>query len=355
MRILASWINPSESVYCLIVNFFKKELSSVLNHTPISFHRAVKAYMRILFFLAMIVALMAFCFYLFQEVYSRNAPISKPFLIELITLTILSSIIPFLIMGFLIKSLSAFLNVTHPVSMTNDGIKIGTHDYPFSEIKQIKTIDLDLINLECFFGASVLFTNGETKFIIGEKFYKEDALLFQELENIQKEHFPLRGENHNRIMSVGVASTDKESFDFNIFSSLLFLLFLAFSSISIWNIVENHPSIGLTCFFIALSVSLYALAIRETYYFIVNDAGLEIKNKLYFGYSKTYRFDNIKGVAIYEKGSGRSVKNGMIIITNDYHSIFFASNPLRFKKRVTLGETLRNAGVVVVSQWEKIK
>lgn len=253
MRILASWINPSESVYCLIVNFFKKELSSVLNHTPISFYRAVKAYMRILFFLAMIVALMAFCFYL-QEVYSRNAPISKPFLIKLITLTILSSIIPFLIMGFLIKSLSAFLNVTHPVSMTNDGIKIGTHDYPFSEIKQIKTIDLDLINLECFLMRLSFSPMAKQNSSLVKNSIKRILFSFQELENIQKEHFPLRGENHNRIMSVGVASTDKESFDFNIFSSLLFLLFLAFSSISIWNIVENHPSIGLTCFFIALSV-----------------------------------------------------------------------------------------------------
>lgn len=254
---------------------------------------------------------------------------------------VLCGVFLFLITGLVIKSLAVFLKMTRPITLTRNSITIGNDVFVFSEIKQIETIAFVVVFYEYFYGASITLLNGDIRYVLGEQFYENDAMLFQELERINPENLQVHISNNEGIIA-------EENFDFNIYLSTLFLLSIAILLISAAGIFKYDTSSWIILFFLGLSVSIYFLAVRTAYYFILDGTFLHIKNKLLFGYSKTFILADIKGSIIYQKGFGKGARLGIRIISKDYRSVFFASE-LSQKKWSKLGEALRKAGVTVVN------
>lgn len=318
---------------------------------------------------------------MFYETYTNHAPVSNSFFKKWIVMLVVCAAFLLSITGLLIKSLLALLRVTSSIILNGDCVKIGNDIFTFSEIKQIKTIYLDSVFYECFYGASIILSNGETRFLLGEQFYKNDSILLKELESINQHYFstsesvaslgtqnsnaadtdintslPLE-KNHsegkiNEVQPINVGKQKEEYFDFNIFTSITHLLLLAIFIISLSTAFKHIGSPGIVSFSLVLAVIIYYLVAQDSFHFVLDGHTLQIKNKLLFGYSKTFILTDIKGVATYTKGLGRSSRYGIRIISKDYKSTFFASNTLPTKKWKKLRETLRNNGIVVIDQWE---
>lgn len=353
-----------------------------MNSNLLTFHRSRKAYLRIIFLIAFLIGILMLCGYLFYDVYINHAPVSDQFFKKWIVMLVFASILIFICTGFMIKTFPKFLKATSSITLSNDGIKIGDDIISFSEIDEIKTIDIGSVSNEYFYGASIILLNGETKFIMGEQFYKNESIIFKELESINQHHF-LKNENisskinedQNTVEGTtplfSLEETDSEGktyntqsqnseiqkdkyFGFNIFNLIIYLSYLSIIIISVLGIFKYISSPGIALYFLVLLIVIYYVAARESFHFIIDSHTLQIKNKLLFGYSKTYVLKDIQGIVIYWKNSGRTNQYRMIVTLNDYTSTSFSSDEFRKKQWIKLGKALRNSGVTVVNYWETL-
>lgn len=351
-----------------------------MNGNSFTFHRSRKVYIRIIFLFVFLIGIFVLCGYLFYDAYINNTPVSNQFLKKWIVMLIFICILFFIFTGFLIKSIQEFLTATRPITLTNEGIEIGDAIFTFSAIGQIKTIVLGNISYESFYGASIILLNGEEKFILGEGFYKNDAILFKELENINQHRFATDEGTLSQINesqnSTSTTATllpfekkdieretndaqhqntkiqEEEYFDVNIFTSITYLLSLIIVIISLSGIYKYIASPEISLFFLGMLVCIYYVAARESFHFIITNHTIQIKNKLLFGYSKTFILNDIRGIATYHKNSGRTNQYRTRIIFKDYKSISFSSIEFRKKQWLKFGQALRSAGVAVISNWE---
>src|SRR5690606_21931892 len=193
--------------------------------------------------------------------------------------------------GFLVKGVQAMLKATRTVTIDKNAISFGTDEVSYSEIKHISTFDVGRIAYEHFYGVLIYLNDGSTKLIAG-RFFKDAPLLF---EIFDKLNYSQR--THTDSPEGGPAQHHKdegeERFNYNILLSfdniaaLIFLLFMFFVFLD-FIFRKEHP----TEFTLAIAgtiVLFYYLNIRLSYYFIVDDHNLEIKNRFLPGFSKIYR------------------------------------------------------------------
>jgi len=323
--------------------------SSLKDQKPYIFHRSRSLFKRTVLNILFILGVIGITCTLFYESYINHFPISDDFLRKWVGMIIIFGFILFLMIGSFIKWLQSFLKDTKPIILNSNSISIGSDVIPFSEIKGIKTIDIGYIDYERFYGASINLLNGKTKFI-AEQFYEEAPALFQTLENISQHHFP-ENEFKTEGQQFNHETEKEERFDFNIFTSIEHLLTLSLLLIVLFGLFKflfyaDHP-VYYTYFLLALSIIIYYLNIRFSYYFVIDSHNFEIRNKFLFSFSKVYRLSEIKAAIIHTQGMGRSIQFGIRIVMKNYQTFYFASNAFNKKKWQSLSETLHRRGIHV--------
>lgn len=323
--------------------------SSLKDQKPYVFHRSRSLFKRTVLNVLFILGVIGIACILFYESYVNQFPISDDFLKKWVGIVIIFGFLLFLMIGSFIKWLQAFLKTTKPIIFNFDSIAIGSDIIPFSEIEGIKTIDIGYIADERFYGASIHLLNGKTRFI-AEQLYEEAPALFQTLENINQHHFS-GNEYKNESPQLNHETEKEERFGFNIFTSIEHLLTLSLLLMVLFGLFKflfyaEYP-VYYTYFLLALSIIIYYLNIRFSYYFVINSHNFEIRNKFLFGFSKVYRLNEIKAAIIHTQRMGRSIQFGIRIVMNDYQTFYFASNAFNKKKWRLLSETLHKRGIHV--------
>lgn len=190
----------------------------------------------------------------------------------------------------------------------------------------------------------MLLKSGKQVFILGDGYLRNDDKLFQALcafnlsfpTSVQKEQCEPEG-------------IPRETFSFHLLNSIehvvyLMALFLGvFAAYSFAGRVE-------VLFFIPFLVVLYYLIMGVSYYFILSEDQIVVKNKIRTNYSKAYELKGVQGVMVYQKRSGTSSRQGLRIINDDFKTAFYSSNGFSLKKWNALTHSLKLREVEVFSK-----
>lgn len=316
------------------------------NQKPIIFDRSRTFYYRIIINAVIILTIIGAACAVFYKEYNDHSPVTDDFFEKWLGMAILASFFLFLLIGLFIKWLTISLRETRIIAFYADRVVIGDEAIAFSQIANIKVLDVNKIAYEPFYGATIYLLNAETKFI-AELFYNKSPLLFQKLERLKDGHFPEKEKAFDAHTEIG----EPERVDVSIFLSfehisrlsLLLMIFLCVIKFALYSV---YP-VNFTYFLVFISIFFYYLVSQVSYYFIIDNHNLEIKNKFLFGFSRIYRLNEIKGAILHAKGVGRGVRYGLRIVLNDHTSHFFAANAFRKRKWHSLTDALRKRGIDV--------
>lgn len=317
------------------------------NQEPTIFIRSKNFFYRIVINVLGVVFITGFISVIFYTEYIDHIPVSDDFFEKWLGMAIIAGFFLFLVIGFFFKWLQISFRKTKSIIFHSDSITIGEETISHSKIVSVKIMDVDKIAYEPFYGASIYLANGEVKFI-AEQFYNQSSLLFQRLERLRKDHFPKEVEID---IPLNQKVEEVERFNFKYYSSIEHILSLALLSMILFGIIKFilypvHP-VSFTYAMVLLGILIYYLIGRTSYYFIIDNHNLEIRNKLFFGFSRVYRLNEIKGILLHTRGMGRSMQFGLRIVMNDYRTHFFAANTYRKSKWQALANALRKRGTYV--------
>ncbi|MFB5945603.1 hypothetical protein [Albibacterium profundi] len=318
------------------------------NQEPTVFIRSKNVSYRVILNVVVAIAMICLICTPFYREYVEHIPISDDFFEKWIGMAVIAGLFLFLTIGFLIKGLQALYKTTKPITFRADRITIGNDIISLSEISRIKVMDIGRITYESFYGATIYLLNGETKFI-PEIFYDQSSLLFQRLEKLKREHLVENTED-DEVPQLSQEETVTDRFDFNILTSFDHLLFLSLLIMLLFGVVRItfNPAYPwyFASFFLLTCLFIYYFISKISYYFVLDDHHIEIRNRFPFRSSKVFKLNEIKGIILHPLGFGRNMRYGTRVVLSNYKSYYFAS-PFTNKKWRSLAEVLRKRGLLV--------
>lgn len=318
------------------------------NQEPTVFIRSKNVSYRVILNVVVAIAMICLICALFYKEYVEHIPVSDDFFEKWVGMAVITGLFLFLTLGFLIKGLQALYKTTRPITFRADRITVGNDIIPLSEISRIKVMDISRIAYESFYGVTIHLSNGETKFI-PETFYDQSSLLFQRLEKLKREHLVENTED-DEVPQLSQEETATDRFDFSIFTSFDHLLFLPLLVILLFGFVRitfnpAYPWYSAPLFLL-ISLFIYYFISKISYYFVIDDHHIEIRNRFPFRSSKVFKLNEIKGIILHPLGFGRNMRYGARVVLDNYQSYYFAS-PFTNKKWRSLAEALRKRGLLV--------
>lgn len=308
------------------------------------FKRPIKTYQKSAYAISVLLLIIGVFFYLFYEFYNQQLADFQIVGANYWALFVFSTLVLGILSVFSVKGVSRFLRATSVVQIDSEAVLVGENIYPIKDIEQINLAAIGYIGSDPYYGAFMLLKNGQQVFVLGDEYLRNDHKLFQTLSAF----------NLSSRASVQQAQREpeelpKKTFSFHLLSSIEHVVFLMALLLGVFAAYSFASRVEVL-FFISFLAVLYYLIMDVSYYFILSEDKIIVKNKIQINYSKTYELKGIQGVMIHQKRSGKSSRQGLRIINGDFKTALNSSNGLSWKKWDALSDSLKLRGVEVFSK-----